>query len=51
MTANELKEHLNRVFGIEKEWPRTYEVDAVTYANCVQEVFDNIPLISGFHDS
>lgn len=42
MTANELRSHFNRVFGIEKEWPKTYEVDAVTYAHCCQSLFDYI---------
>lgn len=40
MTAQELISHFNRVYGIEKEWPKTYEVDAVTYANCCQFLFD-----------
>ena len=40
MTAEELRSHFNKVFGIEKEWPKTYEVDAVTYANCCQDLFN-----------
>jgi len=40
MTAQELRDHFNRVYGIEHPWPKTYEVDAETYANCCQAVFD-----------
>lgn len=40
MTSNELIAHFNRVYGIEKEWPKTYEVDAHTYANCCQAAFE-----------
>jgi len=39
MTAEELKLHFNRVFGL-NEWPKTYEVDAITYANCCQIIFN-----------
>lgn len=40
MTANELISHLNNTYGIDKEWPKTYEVDAETYANCCQFRFN-----------
>lgn len=40
MTAPELTSYFNRIFGIEKEWPKQFEVDAETYANCCQFVFD-----------
>lgn len=40
MTADELRAHFNRVFGITRQWPTTYEVDAVTYANCCQDLFN-----------
>lgn len=42
MTSNELISHFNRVYGIEKEWPKTYEVDADTYANCCQFIFNKL---------
>lgn len=38
MTANELKTRLISTFGL-GEWPKTFEVDAETYANCCQIVF------------
>lgn len=40
MTAPELISHLNRVFGL-NERPKTYEVDAETYANCCQYLFQS----------
>lgn len=40
MTAPELISHFNRIFGL-NGWPKTYEVDAETYANCCQYLFDN----------
>lgn len=39
MTAPELINHLNRVFGI-NPWPKQYEVDAATYGHCCQAVFN-----------
>lgn len=39
MTAPELISLFNRTFGI-NPWPSTFEVDADTYANCVQFIFD-----------
>jgi len=42
MTAEELHSHFNRVFSIKKEWPKTYEVDAETYANCCQLIFEKV---------
>lgn len=41
MTPDELISYFNRIFGIEREWPKTFEVDAETYASCCQKVFDN----------
>ena len=43
MTANQLKEYFNNTFshGLLDNWPETFEVDAETYANCCQAVFDN----------
>lgn len=38
MTVDELRSHFNRVFGIEKQWPKTYEVDIDTYENCLTAV-------------
>jgi hypothetical protein len=40
MTANELRQHFNYIFGLDAAWPLTYEVDAETYANVCQELFD-----------
>ena len=37
MTAAELRDHLMANYGI-RPWPKTYEVDAETYANAVQAV-------------
>ncbi len=42
MTANELRKYFNDNYGIDKEWPSTHEVDAETYANCCQEIFDYV---------
>jgi hypothetical protein len=39
MTAFELIRKLNMEYGLDKEWPKTYEVDAETYANCCVHVF------------
>lgn len=41
MTANELKKYFNNTYNtLDKEWPKTFEVDAETYANCCQEIFN-----------
>jgi hypothetical protein len=39
MTASMLIGFLNEKFGL-SEWPRTFEVDHETYANCCQAIFD-----------
>lgn len=39
MTANELRNKFNNEFGL-SEWPKTYEVDAETYGNVCQCIFD-----------
>ena len=39
MTTHELREKFNNEFGIET-WPKTFEVDADTYANVVQDLFN-----------
>lgn len=41
MTSNELIKYFNRIFGIDKDWPETFEVDVETYANCCQSVFNH----------
>ena len=41
MNAQELIQHLNRVFGMEKAWPKTYEVDPATYGECCQTIFSH----------
>lgn len=55
MTVEELSSRLNNLF--DKEWPKTCEVDADTYANCCQAAFEkaeednlNIILRSGRGD-
>jgi len=40
MTTNELINFFNNTYGIDKEWPRTYEVDAETYLNVCQSVIE-----------
>jgi hypothetical protein len=40
MTAAELKSYFNKEYGIQRPWPETYKVDAETYANCCQAVFN-----------
>jgi hypothetical protein len=43
MTAQQLRDKLNREFGfIDRPWPRSIEVDADTYANCCQAIFDYV---------
>jgi hypothetical protein len=42
MTVEELRDVLNITYGINKEWPRVFEVDAETYANCCQAVFKHV---------
>jgi len=42
MTREELRTHFNETFGkhgIDNPWPKTYEVDAETYANVCKELF------------
>ena len=41
MTADELATYFNDTFDL-GEWPRTFVVDAETYANCCQKVFDYV---------
>lgn len=38
MTAQELIKKFNNEFSL-KQWPETYEVDAITYANACQFLF------------
>lgn len=40
MTANELIDKFNNEFGL-STWPETYEVDANTYANVCQLIFES----------
>lgn len=40
MTADQLRKHFNDTFGIDKPWPSQFEVDAETYGNVCQAVFD-----------
>lgn len=39
MTSNELYLSWCKQFGMEKDWPKIYYVDSITYANCCQSVF------------
>lgn len=43
MTAQELRAKFNDTFGL-NAWPKTYNVDAETYANVCQLVFTNCPV-------
>jgi hypothetical protein len=38
MTTEELRQYFNDTFGF-NEWPKTFEVDAETYANVCQSIF------------
>lgn len=40
MTAAELKLHMNELYGPHKVWPKVHYVDAETYGNVCQEIFD-----------
>lgn len=42
MTAIELRDHFNLLFGMEQKWPKKYGVDAETYGNVCQEVFNHL---------
>ena len=42
MTAQELRHYFNEMYGMHTPWPETHEVDAETYANCCQYVFDDM---------
>jgi hypothetical protein len=39
MTVNELRELFNNLFTVSNDWPETYDVDAVTYANVCNDCF------------
>jgi len=39
MTAEELNQIFNNKYGLEKEWPKIYPVDAETYGNICQAFF------------
>lgn len=41
MTAEELIETFNETFGL-GQWPKSYIVDAETYANCCQYIFNKL---------
>lgn len=41
MTTAELKKKFNEDFSIDP-WPTTYEVDAVTYSNVCQSIFEHM---------
>ena len=38
--VEELREYFNNAYGLEKEWPKTFEVSAELYGRCCQAVFD-----------
>jgi len=42
MTTTELRKKFNSQFGIGVDWPKTYEVDAETYGNVCQSIFNNL---------
>lgn len=41
MTVEQFKRMLNSNYGVEKNWPARLMVDADTYANVCQAVFEN----------
>lgn len=40
MTTQELRSLLNRVYGIEHPWPKTFEIDQDTYDNVKKSLED-----------
>jgi hypothetical protein len=40
MTSNELRNYFNNTFGLKEKWPATYEVNAETYVNVCQAIFE-----------
>lgn len=50
MTASELKSLLQERFGIQDNWPPTFVVDAETYANICQSIFDTKIIMEGLHE-
>jgi hypothetical protein len=38
--AEELIQYFNNAYGIEREWPKTFEVSAELYGRCCQTIFD-----------
>ena len=49
MTAAQLRELFNRSFNLNK-WPKTFEVDAHTYACVCQEVLRRAPTMTNIGD-
>lgn len=47
MTSNELGNYLNKEYGIENPWPAKLEVDADTYAQVCQAIFDHV--VNNYH--
>ena len=41
MTVQELDKVFRDSFGLSNQWPKTYEVDADTYANVCQHIIHN----------
>lgn len=39
MTATELRNHFSDTYGLNNEWPKTFDVDHETYANVCQFLF------------
>jgi hypothetical protein len=44
MTANELIQYLNRMFGNSYPWPTRLEVSPETYVSCCQHIIFNSPI-------
>lgn len=40
--ADELRAYLNNAYGMEKEWPKTFQVGAATYGEVCQAIFNHI---------
>lgn len=40
MTPNELRNYFNNTYGMNESWPKQFKVDADTYAQVCQEIFN-----------
>lgn len=42
MTPNELRNYFNTKYGMNEPWPDKFKVDADTYAQVCQEIFNHV---------